>query len=308
TENHVTFAAGSQVPVFSVPVEVNMTLDLASILTQAASSLSLFHMNIKSPEWRWGRFSLAAAVNGYALKGMLGQDGSYLYPELRISHRLTPIHTIQLAFHPSIRFATLREMTRQYRYLSGSAVIRHPNDQFVLSGWTESVWSSELTTRATFEYERSTGIALYDDSTGIGTLAYGGITTTASVRFDGVAYITPIDYFALAVTARSTHNDMTGGSVPYVPGFEGSGMYRHEFPEDIVVTASLSGYGSRRAAVLTDRRAAGGFWTGLKAEYVGFPRLTVFVNFENLLDRRDEVWRGYRVEPFRADMGLSYRW
>jgi hypothetical protein len=77
---------------------------------------------------------------------------------------------------------------------------------------------------------------------------------------------------------------------------------------DVAVTGSISGYGSRRASAFSDRTAGGGFWCGVKAEYLGVSRLTVFLNLENLLDRSDEVWRGYRVEPFRADVGLSYRW
>ena len=310
SENHVTLAAGSQVPVFTVPVGINLTVELASILAQSTSSLSSVHLNVRSPEWHWNGFTLFAALNGYAVNGMLGQQGSYFYPEIRLSHQLTPVHTVFLGFHPSVQFSTLRELSAVFPYLSGNSDVRHTMNRLDISGGTESVWANDFTTRILFGYQQSSDIPLYDDSpeSGIGTLVYGGTTTMASIRFDGVAYITPNDYFALALTARSTQNDHIGGSVPYRPGFEGSVQYRHRFPVEVSVTASLSAYGSRRATAFADRRAAGGFWSALKTNYEGISRLTLFLNLENLLDRRDEVWRGYRVEPFRVEIGLSYRW
>ncbi|MEX2117668.1 MAG: hypothetical protein WEB37_12360, partial [Bacteroidota bacterium] len=125
---------------------------------------------------------------------------------------------------------------------------------------------------------------------------------------DAVANITPIDYFGIALTARSGRNDRTNAQIPYLPGFEFSASYRHVFPIDVTLTAEIGAYTERRAAAFVSRTAPGGFWSGLKAEYEGVERLTLFLNFENLLNRRDVVWRGYRVEPLRVDVGVSYRW
>jgi outer membrane receptor protein involved in Fe transport len=80
------------------------------------------------------------------------------------------------------------------------------------------------------------------------------------------------------------------------------------FPAGVTVTTEVGAYAERRASAFVSRTAPGGFWSGLKAEYDGGKRLTFFLNFENLLNRSDEVWSGYRVEPFRADVGVSFRW
>lgn len=310
TENHVTIAAGSQLPVFDVPVDVQFAAELATVSRATASALSLIRLSIGSPRWSWGDVSLRVTVNGYAVEGMSGQKGSYLYPDIRIQHQLSRNHSAYLGFHPSVSFATLRESSRRFPYLSSASVIRHTVDRLAFSTGIESEWSDQLRTKVSFEFRRSTDEPLYDDpaASGIGRLEYGGTTTIAGARVDAVANITPIDYFGMALTARSGRNDRTNAQIPYLPGFELSASYSHMFPIDVTVTAEISAYSERRAAAVASRTAPGGFWSGLKAEYEGVERLTLFLNFENLLSRNDEVWSGYVVEPFRADLGISFRW
>jgi hypothetical protein len=310
TENHVTIAAGSQLPVFEVPLDVQFVAELATISGATADALSLIRLTVAAPQWSWNGISLRAAVDGYAVEGMSGQGGAYLYPDIRIAHQLSRTHAAFLGFHPSVSFATLRERSRRFPYLSAASVIRHPVDRLAFSAGIESDWSDQLRTKVSFEFRRSTDEPLYDDPTGsgIGRLEYGGTTTITGVRVDAVANITPIDYFGIALTTRSGRNDRINAQVPYLPGLELSGTYRHVFPVGVTVTAEIGAYTERRAAAFVARTAPGGFWSGLKAEYEGGKRLTLFLNFENLLNRSDEVWSGYRVEPFRADAGVSFRW
>ncbi|MBI4418195.1 MAG: hypothetical protein HY563_05415, partial [Ignavibacteriales bacterium] len=142
---------------------------------------------------------------------------------------------------------------------------------------------------------------------GIGTFRYGGTTSILSARMDAVANITPIDYFAVAVTARSSRNDVTSARVPYLPGFEFSALYRRTFAA-FKVTVSVNAFTERRASRVGPLTAPGGLWSGVRMEYGGIPRLKVFLNLENVLDRSDQLWRGYDVEPLRIDLGFSYRW
>jgi hypothetical protein len=160
------------------------------------------------------------------------------------------------------------------------------------------------------EFRRLTDEPLYDDSSdsGLGSLMYGGTTTIAGAQVDAVANITPIDYFGIAFAVRSGRNDLVNAEVPYLPSVELSAHYRHEFPVNVTLTADIGAYSERRAAAFVDRVAPGGFWAGLKAEYDGVERMTLFMNIENLLNRKDQVWRGYRIEPLRVDVGISYRW
>ncbi|MEX1139474.1 MAG: hypothetical protein WEB33_11220 [Bacteroidota bacterium] len=310
TENHVTIAAGSELPVFDVPLDVRFVADLATIARATANPLSLFRLTVASPRWVWGDFSMRVAVNGYALEGMNGQKGTYFYPDIRVQHPLSHTHKAFLGFHPSVIFATLREGTSRFPYLSSLAAIRHTVNRLAFSSGIESEWSDRIRTRVSFEFRRSTDEPLYDDSSdsGIGLLAYGGTTTVAGVRVDAVANITPIDYFGIAITARSVRNDLIGAQVPYLPGVEFSASYRHRFPFNVTLTGEIGAYSDRRAAASVARTVPGGFWTGLKAEYDGVERMTLFMNFENVLNRKDQVWRGYRIEPLRADVGISYRW
>jgi outer membrane receptor protein involved in Fe transport len=47
---------------------------------------------------------------------------------------------------------------------------------------------------------------------------------------------------------------------------------------------------------------------GLRTEYGVLQRINIFVDVQNLTDRRFEVWRGYRADPFMISAGASYRW
>ncbi len=310
TENHVAIAAGSKLPVFEVPLDVRFTADLATIAHATTSSLSLLRLTVASPLWTWGNFSLRLALNAYAIEGMGGQKGSYFYPDIRIQHRLSQSQTLFFGFHPSVFFATLRERTRQFPYLSSSAVIRHSVERLAISSGLESEWSDKLRTRVSMEFRRLTDEPLYDDpsDSGIGLLTYGGTTTIAAAQVNAVANITPIDYFGIAFAVRSGRNDRINAEVPYLPSVEFSAHYRHEFPVDLALSAEIGTYSQRRAAASVNRGVPAGFWTGLKAEYDGVERMTLFLNIENMLNRKDQVWRGYRIEPLRLDLGISYRW
>lgn len=310
TENHVTIGAGSALPVFDVPLDVRFVADLATIASTTTNSLSLLRFTVASPRWTWGDFSLNVAVNGFAVEGMSGQKGSYFYPDIRVRHRISTSQTVFLGFHPSVDFATLRERTRQFPYLTSTAVIRHTVNRLAVSSGIESEWSDRLRTRVSLEYRRSTDEPLYNDSSdsGIGSLAYGGTTTVAGVRAHAVANITPIDYFGFAFAVRSSRNDRIGAEIPYMPSVEFSANYRHEFPVHVTLTAEIGAYSERRATALIERMVPGGFWTGLNVEYDGVDRLTLFMTIENVLNRNDQVWRGYRTEPLRMDVGVSYRW
>lgn len=310
TENHVTIAAGSELPVFDVPLDVRFTADLATIAHATTSPLSLLRLTVASPRWTSGDFSLRVALNGYTIEGMSGQKGSYFYPDIRVQHRLSRSQTLFFGFHPSVIFATLRERTRQFPYLASTATVRHTVERLAFSSGIESEWSDKLRTRISMEFRRLTDEPLYDDSSdsGIGSLMYGGTTTIAGAQVDAVANITPIDYFGIAFAVRSGRNDLINAEVPYLPSVELSAHYRHEFPVNVTLTADIGAYSERRAAAFVDRVAPGGFWAGLKAEYDGIERMTLFMNIENLLNRKDQVWRGYRIEPLRVDVGISYRW
>lgn len=310
TENHVTIAAGSSVPVMEVPLELAASADLSTVTVGSPVSLSLVRLSVSSVPVHWHGLSVSVALNGFAVGGMAGQSGSYVYPSVTARYAASPMHTLHVGYHPGVSFATLRERSEAYPYISAASVIRHTVTRLALSGGVESSWSDQLRTKVQLEMRRMTDAPLYEDGadSGIGSFRYGGTTDVLSARVDLVANITPIDYFSLSATLRSTRNDETGGRVPYLPGFEGSVVYRRTILPSVAAALGLNTFTERLASASGGWTAPGGFWSSLRIEYRGVPRLTVFANFENLLDRDDQVWRRYRVEPLRLDIGCSYRW
>ncbi|MBI4418989.1 MAG: hypothetical protein HY563_09430, partial [Ignavibacteriales bacterium] len=208
TENHVTISGGSGVSVLDVPLEVDASVDLSTITAATPVSLSLFRLSLTSMPFRWKDLSLVVALNGFAVSGMGGQRGNYVYPAVRMRYAGLPSHDVYVGFYPAVAFVALRGQSARAPYLSAVSVIRHPVDRLALSGGVESSWSESIQTKIHVEYQKATDVALYDDGadTGIGTFRYGGTTSILSARMDAVANITPIDYFAVAVTARSSRN------------------------------------------------------------------------------------------------------
>lgn len=310
TENHVTLMAGSGIPVLEIPLEFSAALDLSTITAAAPVSLSLFRFSLLSVPFRWKKFSLSVVLNGFAVTGMNNQRGNYVYPAVRMRYRVSDNHAVMLGYHPSVGYTTLREESFRQPYLSGVAVVRHPVDRLALSGEIESSWAAWMSTKLSATYRRTTDLPLYSDSadSGVGSFQYGGTTSILTVRADAVANITPNDYFAVAATANSTENDLTRASVPYIPGFELSAFYRRILSSAFEASISLNGYTQRRASVTGPLTVPGGLWSGMRLEYTGIRGLRLFVAAENIFDRNDQVWKNYRVEPFRIDLGLSYRW
>jgi len=310
TENHVTIMAGSGIPILEFPLEFRAAADLSTITAATPVSLSLFRLSLLSVPFRWKEFSLSVILNGFAVTGMNNQRGNYVYPEVRMRYVLSDNHVVMLGYHPSVEYATLREETFRQPYLSGLSVIRHPVDRLALSGGVESFWAGWITTKLSATYRRTTDLPLYSDgaNSGVGSFQYGGTTSLLTVRADAVANITPNDYFAVAATANSTKNDLTRARVPYIPGFEMSAFYRRILSSAFQASVSLNGYTQRRASATGSLTAPGGLWSAVRLEYTGIRGLRLFVAAENIFDRDDQAWKNYPVEPFRIDLGLSYRW
>ncbi|MBI2619620.1 MAG: TonB-dependent receptor [Ignavibacteriales bacterium] len=310
TENMVTIDAGGQVPVFDFLLDVKAGLRLTTVTSGSINNLSEASVTIGVPPRSWGNFLFEISATGFAIRGMAGQQSSYLYPHLVARYSGLKNQILFLHFRPQVKYTTLREQIHINPYLSANMVIRHEIHRWAVAGGIESDWSSWLGTRMELRIQSVDDYPLFADSaaSGIWALVYGGRTSLAAFRVDAVANITTNDYFALAVTARTAKNSVYGSRVPYLAEFEASVVYRHRFPFDVSAGPALSVLGSRRASAQSAETVGSYLWSGMNVEYNRIPGLSVSLEIRNLFDRRYEEWKGYRAEPFSMVLGLSYRW
>ena len=142
----------------------------------------------------------------------------------------------------------------------------------------------------------------------MGRFFYSGTTTLASYRVDLFAKFSTNSYFAFALTVNSAKNSVTQGKIPYVSDFEVASWYRHTFPFGLIVSPRLNFVERRSVDVLSGARLPEFWLAGLRLEYALWAPFDVFLDLQNLTDRKYEEWRGYRAAPFMMHAGISYRW
>lgn len=310
TENQVRFSAAVQVPLRDIPLRARFEARLGTVTALSARNISLIEIALESSRYFLDHFFASASIHGYTAKGMEGQSIGRLYPQVSLGYQIAAHHTAVMSYQPRVEYSSLREQVDLNPYLSTLAVLRHPDAGTDLSGTLESQWIEPLATKMTLRYQSIGDYPLYADSSGKGmwTLAYAGRTKVLSFEIEAVANLTPNDYFAGALVFTDARNSMIAGRVPSIPSVQGSALYRLTLPAGIVVSPRMGYVNARRLHVEGNQKVAGYFFTGLTLEYQGLPRWTLFGDVKNLFDKRYEVWRGYRAEPFSVTLGVSARW
>lgn len=309
-ENEVGFLASIQVPFQPVPLRARFEARLGTVTAGSVRNLSLVEIALESSQYTSGDFFASASLHGYAAKGMDGQSLGRLYPRLGFGYHLTEAHTALLSYEPKVEYASLRSVVQQNPYVSAQSVVRHPDGVLDLAGGLESQWSGWLRTRVMLRYQSIADYALSSDSaaSGIWNYWYAGRTKMASMQLDVVANVGANDYFAGALVFLDAVNTALDGSVPYVPSFQGSALYRFTTSFDLVVSPRIGYIHSRRADVKSQQTVSGYLSSGVRAEYHGVPGWTFAADVQNILNARYEIWRGYRAAPFSVTVGASVRW
>lgn len=309
TENSVNVDIRSTVPIFDFPVDVDGEAWLNTVTAVTARKLSIMSLSVGTPRMFLGDASIIVRLKGYRIVGMTGQEGGYLYPNILFRFDMTQTQTAFASYQPGVEFNSLGQSIERNRYLSSGAIIRHTNARLAVAAGVESNWTSWLRTKLWIDYRSMTDYPLYADTAGVGiwSLEYGGKTEITTFHIDGVANIGSNDYFAGSVEARTGRNSVMN-RVPYLPGFEASLGWRHRFPFDVAVSPSASVIGAADADFAGVSEIGSRVWTSIKIEYVGIPDLGFLVEITNLIGRKQEVWKGYRAEPFRAAAGVTYHW
>jgi hypothetical protein len=309
-QNLAQFALASDIPTEIVPLSVDARISLATRSALTDENTSMVTLGLETQRAWFDAFFAQAGLQLYIAKGMADQKLTRLYPRATVGYQFPSVHTVMVGYQGEVRFSLLDELMGINPYLSSSAPLRHINIPVRLSGMLESEWSQSVVTRLSVRWEERKDEPLFSDSTarGVWDLEYLGTTRRLEAELEAFANISSIGYFALSIIGRSTKINETSVGVPYVPEAEVSLLYRHELPMGIAVIPRVSVFGRRNTDPRAEAFLGGYVIAGLRAEYSPLESLLVFVDVDNLLDVRYEVWKGYRGHPFLMTAGVSYTW
>jgi len=310
TEHQLNFGAKAILTVASVSLTAGLNMRLTSLTGSISASLPYADGFLGSQRYVWDRISLQGSIHLYLASGVEDQRLFRAYPHLDVACRISPIHSARLEYRPEVKAGSLSSRLENHRYLSGMSLQKHEDTQHDLALGVESSWSSEMRTRFSIKWQSSVDQPLYSDipSKGIWFLVYEGRTTKTSFSAEIFAKFLANDYFASKVSVNLTRISITGGEVPYIPLVEVSGSYTRSLTEQIRVTSTLALVVQRKDNVVNASTLGNIVLLGARGEYQALNQVSLYLDVQNLLDRKYEFWRGYQEIPLVLSAGLSFHW
>lgn len=309
-ENKISVGLRGEIPIWKTSVQTGLNYTIATVGSLQDYTVSLFESYVGSSKIWWGGFFIQAGVHFYASRDMEDQKKSRVFPKAKAGYWFLEKHTATLSYAPSIGFASMDDRIHKHPFLSAQSFLKHPETIFSLESVLESDWNEWLSTKIGLKFDRIVDYPHYVDSAQIGIwrIGYFGRTNLLKANIEAFANLSPNDYFGVAVVGNLPKNALTKNRVPYMPEADLSAFYSHYFSFGLSVHPRIEYYHFRPVAVDSSNRLPGFMLANLELEYVGLKPFSIFLRLGNILNKRYEVWHGYRGLPFTANFGLSFRW
>lgn len=310
TQNKFDIKLQSRFPFGRTAIVGNVHFSTVSLSQTQSNTLSYLEISAGNSSIWWDRFFLQASANLYVTRGMRNQKLTRLYPHVSIGYQLFKQTTLLASYKGGVNFSTLDSHIEQNPYLSANAVLLHPDIPVDITGALETNWSEHVRTRFSYHYREIEGYNLLTDvaSPGIWNFFYGGKTTIATFQTDLFAQVYPNSYFTVGLAVNSTKNSVTQDRVPYVSDFELSAAYSYTFPFGLRIEPRANFVDRRNADLINSAKLPDYLLLNVRGEYAVIERLSIVLDFHNILDRTYELWRGYQASPFMIALGLTYKW
>jgi hypothetical protein len=310
TDLRFDLTAETSIPLWSTSVLGRIQFTASSLTGSSSASLPFLEVTIGSRRLSWNRFFAQVSASAYLAKGMLDQNLTKVYPNATVGYQFPASTVLSVSYAGGVRYNALADFIRAHPYLSGASLIRHSDVPVDVSGVLETDWDEVWRTRLSARYQSVRDYPLYTEGGmgGIWSTVYQGTSSLMNYQADLFANFDSNSYFALTAAWNVTKNSTTQLKIPYIPEFQITGMYTRTILPGLSVSPWLSFVGRRAADLSGGARLPSYLLTGLKADYSGLGSLHLFVDVQNVTDKKYEEWRGYRAAPFLISVGTSYHW
>ncbi|MEK6755646.1 MAG: hypothetical protein AABZ02_05795 [Bacteroidota bacterium] len=310
TENQFSIRVDSWFTVASIPLQSRVQLVTASLSGSSTGTLPYVEANVGTQRLWWSNFFAQVSAHFYHAQGMLNQRLTRAYPRVSLGYVLSGKSTLSVSYRGEVRNGTLSSFVKACPYLSSASLVQHADVPLDITAALESDWNEVWRTRFSGRYRSIREYPLLTEGLqqGIWTMAYFGTTTVITYALDLFAKFNSNGYFGLSAAVNSTKNSVTQKKIPYVADFEITGTYRQTIAPGFSISPWVSFVDRRSADLISGLRIPAYVLTGLRTEYALLHSVNFFVDIRNAADRKYDVWRGYRAEPFMIFAGASYQW
>ena len=310
TENRFDLALESRFSIASAALVGRVQIATASLSGSSSGSLPFVEVSVSSQRIWWHDFFADLSAHFYHAKSNLDQRLSKVYPHIGLGYVLLGNSTLSLTYRGEVEFGTLSSFLKSCQYLSVSSLLRNADVRADIAGALETDWNEVWRTRFSARYRSVRDYALLSELVppGIWSMVYSGSTTLTTYAVDVFAKFNSNDYFGVTAALNSTECSVTEDKIPYVPDLEITGVLAQSIVPGWSVSPWMRFVDRRRVDVFGGKSIPAYLLLGLRTEYGVLQRINIFVDVQNLTDRRFEVWRGYRADPFMISAGASYRW
>ena len=293
-----------------IPWEGAISFRGVTLSGSMSGQVTLLEGRFSTGQLEVGPLFVRAGLSGFLGSGTAGPGLAKLTPKILVGADLTAGHEVRVSYAPAAQSTSLTSALEGEPYLSVPVELRNQYDATAFEISLRSAWSQRLASVLAVRVSSLRDEPLLADSAqaGVWIMRYEGTTSVVSVTASAVANLSANDYFAISGTVRRFHNSVWSEHVPYRPKVEVSGWYRRTFAFGLSVEPSVAFSGDRETSLAGDSRLPGVPMAALRVEWEALRAVRLFLKAENILDRRYEVWRGYRGKPLTILLGASYQW
>ena len=246
-----------------------------------------------------------------SVKPTLGKgDKSYLLPDLYISYKLANrLFSIFAGWNGTLHQNTFQQLTSYNPYLSSNYLIRQTRENEVFGGMTFGL-GNNFNFSGRLSHREYTDLPLYlnnfttDNGFFISYDNVKAVSIEATLRYD-IA-----DIFTLKIGgAYYNYYEHTYDRVFHEPALRFNADFSFRPVRNLTFTAYsrvLDGIYALNAANVTVKNKAT-FDVGLGGEYNIIPRLSIFLNINNLFDNKYQRWYNYDAYGFNIYGGLRVK-
>ncbi|HWP81540.1 MAG TPA: hypothetical protein VNN76_02690 [Bacteroidota bacterium] len=309
SERATSIFVQARIPLLWFPLTTGFHYQTSTVVGLTSRTAHLVDVFAGVPRQWWHDYFAEGSLHLYYSKNMSGGWLYALYPQIMAGYRLGEQHVAFVGVEPAVSFRSLLGDIRQAMYLSTEAVLRNRNVKTDYSGGVESDWSGWLRTKGTVRYNVVVNEPILEEaSKGIWFYQYTGEAEYWTLKAEAFANVTPNDYFALALTARTSEISTRGSEVPYIPSVELVASYRRLLAFGVEVSPEFHVVGERKANLAATQSLPSYGVLGFRVTYSPLKSLVVFLKADNITNTRYQVWRGYDAEPQKFFFGLGYTW
>ena len=273
-----------------------------------------------SPQWFAVRFSgqrmitpllqASLTLQQFLYRGNLSSTNGRFLPAVELRYFATNVSTVFLSFAPNVERNTLSTLVSSNKYIRNSRELRPSEIPLSLTLGSDVALNERLRGRASVSYRSIQDFPFFIElnSAKVWDVMYLQKVSVAQADLEGSYLLSPGNSATLIASLNSTLANDSANTVPNIPAFSLSGVYRRSIYAGLDVEGSVRYMSKRWTSFAHSSSNAGFFDIGAKGEYQFLDNLRAIAEIDNLLNQRYYIWDGYVERPMFISLGVTYKW